>query len=760
MSDGISPQEAARELLIRREARRSLLSYTSIIAPDITPARHHRLLLDKLEAVERGDILRLMIFMPPGSAKSTYASILFPPWYLGRNPEKSVIGASHAGELAERFGRRVRNVVGSEPFKRVFGFGLSGDNAAAGRWETERGGEYYAVGVDASVTGRRADLGIIDDPVKGRAEADSDTIRNRTWDWYKADFWPRLKPGGRIVLIMCMTGETPVLMANGTEKPLRSVRCGDAVASYENGRLIAAKVLNWKSQGLDYTYEIKTISGTTVRANERHPFLAATDGGMRWTRLRDLRPGNVILCAGALGRGSVAKSLDAKSQPDQRAFAAHTITKTDGPRGLGRHLSTRSLCERTVSNIVTALSSLITSVCLMRKADDVQFAESCRGAMSALIGAESSASIIATRRAGSEGFSATTAISWWDTERPSERFSLPLDTFEITRDEIVSITPCGLAEVFDIQVEHTENFIANGLVSHNTRWHEADLAGMLLEEQAAGGEQWEVLSLPAEARENDPLGRQPGELLWPEWFTPQMFATAKADTRNWSALYQQEPVPDTGDYFRAEWMRWYEEPPSRTTLRTYGASDYAVTADGGDYTVHGVIGVDPNDDIYLLDWWRGQRSSDEWVEAFLDLMQRWKPLVWAEESGQILRSLGPFIEKRQRERRVYGYRKPFTSSSDKPTRAQSIRGRMAMGKVYFPKRAQWGADLVSELLRFPAGKNDDQVDVMSLFGRMLDGIVRGTEPKLVEPMRALHQMTFDEVWQTMRAESTGMPKRI
>jgi predicted phage terminase large subunit-like protein len=495
LSDGFSPQQAARELLIRREARRSLASYTSIIAPDITPARHHRLLLDKLEAVERGDILRLMIFMPPGSAKSTYASILFPPWYLGRNPEKSVIGASHAGELAERFGRRVRNVVGSEPFKRVFGFGLSGDNAAAGRWETERGGEYYAVGVDASVTGRRADLGIIDDPVKGRAEADSDTIRNRTWDWYKADFWPRLKPGGRIVLIM-------------------------------------------------------------------------------------------------------------------------------------------------------------------------------------------------------------------------------------------------------------------------TRWHEADLAGMLLEEQANGGEQWEVLSLPAEARENDPLGRQPGELLWPEWFTPQMFATAKADTRNWSALYQQEPVPDTGDYFRAEWIRWYEEPPARETLRTYGASDYAVTKDGGDFTVHGVIGVDPNDDIYVLDWWRGQSSSDVWVEAFLDMMQRWKTLVWAEERGQIIGSLGPFIEKRQRERRIYGYRKLFTSARDKQTRAQAIRGRMAQRKVYFPKWAKWTPDIVSEMLRFDAGKHDDQVDVMSLFGRMLDGIVRGTELKAPEPMRALHQMTFDEVWQTMRPEPTGMPKRI
>src|SRR6185437_7783738 len=197
----LSPADAATELLRRRQARRSLLNCIELLAPDTVPAAHHRLLIEKLEAVESGKIARLMVFMPPGSAKSTYASILFPPWFLGRNPGLSVIGASHAGELAERFGRRVRNLVGSGEFRRVFGFGLSGDNAAAGRWETAKGGEYYAVGVDASVTGRRADLGIIDDPVKGRAEADSESIRQRTWDWYKADFWPRLKPGGRIVLI-------------------------------------------------------------------------------------------------------------------------------------------------------------------------------------------------------------------------------------------------------------------------------------------------------------------------------------------------------------------------------------------------------------------------------------------------------------------------------------------------------------------------------------------------------------------------------
>lgn len=295
-----------------------------------------------------------------------------------------------------------------------------------------------------------------------------------------------------------------------------------------------------------------------------------------------------------------------------------------------------------------------------------------------------------------------------------------------------------------------------------TRWQDDDLAGRLLAEQASGGEQWEVLSLPAEAGLDDPLGRTPGELLWPEWFTPQMFVEAKRDVRNWSALYQQVPTPDSGDYFKKEWVRWYDNAPDLRTLRTYGASDYAVTAQGGDYTVHGVIGVDPQDNIYVLDWWREQTDSNEWIDAFLDLMGKWKPLMWAEEQGQILRSLGPFIERRQRERHIYGYRRAFTSSADKPTRAQAIRARMAMGMVYFPKGQPWSTDLVSEMLRFPAGRNDDQVDVMSLFGRMLASLVHGDEIKPAEPIRGLNEMTFGELdkWQKTRDARVGRTLRI
>jgi predicted phage terminase large subunit-like protein len=273
----------------------------------------------------------------------------------------------------------------------------------------------------------------------------------------------------------------------------------------------------------------------------------------------------------------------------------------------------------------------------------------------------------------------------------------------------------------------------------------------LIAEQESGGERWKVLSLPAEAGIDDPLGRAPGELLWPEWFKPEMFVEAKRDVRNWSALYQQEPTPESGDYFKQEWIRWYDRAPPADQMRIYGASDYAVTAQGGDYTVHGVAGVGPNDDLYLLDLWRDQQSSDIWVEAALDLMERWHPIMWAEENAQIEKGVGPFLTKRQAERRLFFcYRKQFSSASNKATKAQSIRGRMAMGKVYLPRGASWTTDLVTELLRFPAGKNDDQVDVLSLFGRMLDSLIPGQVPKDAEPMRGMREMTMDEAWSLLK----------
>ena len=199
-----------------------------------------------------------------------------------------------------------------------------------------------------------------------------------------------------------------------------------------------------------------------------------------------------------------------------------------------------------------------------------------------------------------------------------------------------------------------------------------------------------------------------------------MVTQAKRDARTWSALYQQRPAPETGDYFRKEWLRPVASLPPLSSLRVFGGSDYAVTANGGDWTVHIVLGVDSDDRLYLLDLWRQQTASDQWVEAFCDLVIRWKPMGWAEETGQIRAGVGPWLDRRQLARRAWVARTSFPTRGDKGVRAQSIRGRMAMSGLHVLEGAPYRADLETELMGFPAAKHDDQVDALGLVGQLLD----------------------------------------
>jgi predicted phage terminase large subunit-like protein len=449
-----------------------LIAYAAYQWPGYRDAGHHRLIARHLEAVERGEIKRLMITMPPRHGKSMLASEFFPAWYMGRNPDHYVVTATYAQELADDFGRKVKNQISDPAFQLIFpGVGLADDSKSAKRFHVEgqlggyehgltQRGAFYAVGVGGPLTGRGAHLLLIDDPVKNREDADSEIIRKKTKDWYTSTAYTRLMPGGCIVIIQ-------------------------------------------------------------------------------------------------------------------------------------------------------------------------------------------------------------------------------------------------------------------------TRWHEDDLSGWLLAEHKHEG--WVTLDLPAI---NDD-----GEALWPEQYDIGALEKIKAaiGTRDWSALYQQRPSPEEGDYFRRDWLRPYEKAPPIGTMKIYGASDYAVTSDGGDYTVHIVVGVDPGGRMWLLDLWRKQSSSDVWVESWCDLVKQWRPSQWGEESGQINAGVGPFLVKRARERKAYTWRRQFASRHDKAVRAQSIRGRMAMDGLMVPKNAPWLADFESELLAFPAGKNDDQVDAMGLFGQLLDLVGKGEEPKVEKP---------------------------
>jgi len=203
--------ELARQLqlekeLWHRECRRNLRSWSiQALSPEgFLPARHHDLLCSKLELVCSGAIDRLMVLMPPGHAKSMYVSRIFVPYWFANHQRTSVIASSNTSDLAETFGRRVRNLVHRE--RDCLGFTLQADSKSAGRWETSRGGEYFAAGINGgngtTITGRRVDLGIIDDPVRNRQEARNATVQNKIMDYYRTEFTTRLKPEARIILVM------------------------------------------------------------------------------------------------------------------------------------------------------------------------------------------------------------------------------------------------------------------------------------------------------------------------------------------------------------------------------------------------------------------------------------------------------------------------------------------------------------------------------------------------------------------------------
>ena len=273
----------------------------------------------------------------------------------------------------------------------------------------------------------------------------------------------------------------------------------------------------------------------------------------------------------------------------------------------------------------------------------------------------------------------------------------------------------------------------------HTRWHDDDLAGRRLRQLETIGARYKTLVIRAEAEADDPLGRQPGAFLWDDpdgydYGAVLRREKLKQSPRSWASLYQQNPIPDSGDYFKVDWFRTAQPPPVEQ-MQIYGGSDYAVTANGGDYTVHAVAGIDADGRMWLLDIWRRQAASDEWVEAWCDLVLKWRPIGWAEETGQIKAGVGPFLDKRSRERRAYVFRQQFPTRGDKAVRAQSIRGRMAMEGLYIRPDAPWRADLIAECLRFPAAVHDDQVDALGLIGQLLDTMLRGTPAKPHAPPR-------------------------
>tara|TARA_R110002126_G_scaffold1394_8_gene7906 strand:+ start:457 stop:1938 length:1482 start_codon:yes stop_codon:yes gene_type:complete len=203
----------------KEKAQENFLNFTKHIWPEFIEGYHHKIIADKFDKLARGEIKRLIVNMPPRHTKSEFASTLLPAWMIGREPKLKIIQTTHTGELAVRFGRKAKTLIDSPEYQEIFQTRLREDSQAAGRWETAQGGEYFAAGVGGAITGRGADLLIIDDP-HSEQDAMNMSALERAYEWYTSGPRQRLQPGGKIVCVMTRWNTkdlTGILLKNQSE---------------------------------------------------------------------------------------------------------------------------------------------------------------------------------------------------------------------------------------------------------------------------------------------------------------------------------------------------------------------------------------------------------------------------------------------------------------------------------------------------------------------------------------------------------------
>ncbi len=278
------------------------------------------------------------------------------------------------------------------------------------------------------------------------------------------------------------------------------------------------------------------------------------------------------------------------------------------------------------------------------------------------------------------------------------------------------------------------------------RIHDDDPAGFMIgdtdkpEDPGGTGDFFKVLKI--EAIRKDAEGNE--YALWPKKDSLEYLQRyRKSAPYEFSAQYQQNPVPDDGIFFQRDKFKRYDLedlPPGED----FGASDYATTKDAGDFTEHGVFRVTPKGDIYIRDWWGAQETSDEWIEQQLDLALAYKIQMWGGETGPIRNSIEPWLKRRMVEREQVMILKWFSHSE--ASKEQNARGFQALtnaGRVYVPRGAKWAEALIDQLCRFPRGKFDDKVDTCSIFAKMINKMWATGEAHNPEPKR--EENTIDDL---------------
>jgi predicted phage terminase large subunit-like protein len=757
------------------KAQNNLISFARAMKPNYQFPWHLQKLMKILERVESGELTRVMIMFPPRHGKSETASVLFPTWFAGRNPDKEIMLVSGTQRLATRFGLKARNIITSPMYKNVFPeVELDPSSHAKTEFSFTSGGNAFYNSVGGQITGRGAHLFILDDLIPGAKEADSEVTMDNLKDWYYEECYNRLMsddvtPHGRIVLIGCLTGDTLITMGNGTYKQFKDILVGDSVLSWKENKPVIKKVVNVINQGPDTVYEVKT-KHSIVKGNAKHPLLVDVAGKRQWKRIKDLLPGDKLVINQKIIANSKRKLKTNQAWLLGFMFGDGWITTRKDKRNnqcvTCVALSQYPILNRKIRNLFKKIFNIdlkdtkygyaktewsfvghwfknlgLTGKAKTKRLPHWLFSQpkKIRDAfLSGLIEADghttkkynqttlelSNLQLIQDVRHLARGlghrvsniYSRTRLSQPPHSPKPIKAQSHHIqwgykkytDSFQTS--EIQSIKKIGIEDVYDMQIEETENFFADGIVSHNTRWRTNDIQGWLLDpEEQEEIDDWHIFRFPAIAEEDEEF-RKEGEALWPDKYSTETLNKIRnKQARVFNGAFQQNPTIETGNIVQRDWLN--VEKVDETTLippRMLFLDTAFKEGKENDYSAACVLQRTKTGIVVLFSEKRRMNFPDliEWTKALAKIYNIQGIGIEDKASGQSL------IQTLRDKTRLPVIAIPVKRNEDKVSRLHAIVPYLESKRVTIHKftPASNRDALITELLEFPLGGHDDQVD--------------------------------------------------